>query len=231
MEMRSLKSLCIVAVVGLSIVSVKAQQVIPAVADAETTPVVEQETPVADKASPAVKTEAKAAPIFGVSGALPNDRFFIKPHVWSGYNIGKYKSGWGYGGGIRLLYDCRARLLGGSVFVGVEASYMAPLGFVMPEKRSDATVTDYHQQNYLVLPVILEQNYPLFKGTFTLGTGVSYYKGIQANRKNAVGMITNIGWFPIYKGKAITPQITYRNDWVFDKNQTNTQSICIAVNF
>lgn len=226
-----MKSVLLLLSMCIIISGLKAQQVIPAVADAETTPVVEQEAPVADKASPAAQTAAKAAPIFGVSGALPNDRIFIKPHVWAGYNIGKHKSGWGYGGGIRLLYDCRARFLGGSVFVGLEASYMAPLGFVMPEKRSDATVTDYHQQNYLVLPVILEQNYPLFKGTFALGTGVGYYKGIQANRENAVGLITNIGWFPIYKGKAITPQITYRNDWVFDKNQTNTQSICIAVNF
>lgn len=228
MEKRYLVKTCIVALLSVSVGSLKAQQpATPATADAETTPEVEQNVVIAP-----AKTEAKtAAPIFGVSGALPNDRIFIKPHVWAGYNIGKHKSGWGYGAGIRLLYDCRARFLGGSVFLGTEVSFMAPLGFVAPEKRSDATTTNYHQQNYLVLPVILEQNYPLFKSTFTLGTGVGYYKGIQANHENAVGLITNIGWFPIYKGKAITPQITYRNDWVFDKNQTNTQSICIAFNF
>lgn len=178
--------------------------------------------------------EATAAPAQDVVVApKPNDRIFIKPHIWSGYNIGKHKSGWGYGGGLRVLYDLQARFLGGSVFVGAEVSYMAPLGFVSPGPRTidPPSTGNYNQQNYLVLPIILEQNYPLFGNTFTIGTGFGYYKGVQENKENALGMITNIGWFPIYKGRAITPQITYRNDWVFDKNGTNVQSISLALNF
>ena len=215
--------------VTLTLPTLLAQEPIPALADGEEPTKEEHNTPIA--APPATIATETATPV-QIFTPLPNDRFLIKPHFWCGYNIGKNKSGWGYGGGVRFLYDFQARFLGGSVFAGVEVSYMAPLGFVESKDRS-AMVSNrnYSQQNYLVLPIILEQNYPLFKSTFTIGTGFGYYKGIQANSENAVGMITNIGWFPIYKGKAITPQITYRNDWVFDKNQTNTQSICVAFNF
>lgn len=220
------KAIVLAVAVAFMAPTLKAQT--PTLAEGEEPATIEHNTPVAN---PQEVATSPAAPI-QIFTPLPNDRFFIKPHFWCGYNIGKNKSGWGYGGGLRFLYDFRARFLGGSVFAGIEVSYMAPLGFVADDTRSDASSSkQYNRQNYLVLPLILEQNYPLFKSTFTIGTGVGYYKGVQANRENAVGLITNIGWFPIYKGKAITPQITYRNDWVFDKNQTNTQSLCIALNF
>jgi hypothetical protein len=78
---------------------------------------------------------------------------------------------------------------------------------------------------------MLEQNYKWFKYGFHFGTGIGYYFGIQDIKQNFIGMITNIGWFPVYEGKAVTPYITYRNDWVFDKNKTNMQSINIGLNF
>jgi hypothetical protein len=227
------KALVIMALMaGMAMPNLKAQEVVPAVADNVEPAVVAEPAEPAVVATPVVApADQKKAPIIGLEAGGPNDRIFIKPHVWSGYNIGKHQSGWGYGAGIRVLYDCNARFLGGSVFFGTEVSYMAPLAFVPSSARPTGSDVAYNKQNYLVLPLILEQNYPLFKSSFTLGTGVAYYKGIQGNRQNAVGLITNIGWFPIYKGKAITPQITYRNDWVFDANQTNTQSICLALNF
>jgi hypothetical protein len=54
----------------------------------------------------------------------PNDRWFIQPQVFTGYTIGKYKSGFGYGIGIRCLYDFEKRFLGGPLFLGLETSFL-----------------------------------------------------------------------------------------------------------
>jgi len=158
----------------------------------------------------------------------PNDRWFIQPHVTSGYTIGKTTSGWGYGYGLRVLYDFERNFLGGPLFLGMETSFLSPLAFKPSEARNPVS---FNRQNYIVISPMLEQNYSWLKNGFTVGTGISFYKGIQDQTKNAAGLITNIGWFPIYKGKAVTPYITYRNDWVFDKNGTNMQSLSVGLNF
>ena len=156
----------------------------------------------------------------------PNDRWFIQPQVFTGYTIGKYKSGFGYGVGIRCLYDFQKRFLGGPLFLGVETSFLKSLGFVHPENG-----IEYTRQNHLIVSAVLEQNYKWLKYGFHIGTGIGVYQGIQNLTKKSVGMITNIGWFPIYEGKSVTSYITYRNDWVFDVNKTNMQSISIGLNF
>ena len=156
----------------------------------------------------------------------PNDRWFIQPQIFSGYTIGKYKSGYGYGVGIRCLYDFEKRFLGAPLFLGLETTFLSSLGF-----EHFKNGFDYNRRNHLLVSAVLEQNYKWFKYGFHIGTGIGYYLGIQDLNKNSIGMVTNIGWFPIYEGKAITPYITYRNDWVFDKNKTNMQSISIGLNF
>ena len=156
----------------------------------------------------------------------PNDRWFIQPQIFAGYTIGEYKSGYGCGGGIRCLYDFEKKFLGGPLFLGLETSFLSSLGFAPSEYG-----IVYNKQNHLILAAVLEQNYQWFKCGFHFSTGIGYYIGIQGLNKNSIGMITNIGWFPIYKGRAITPYLTYRNDWVFDKNKTNMQSISIGLNF
>jgi hypothetical protein len=156
----------------------------------------------------------------------PNDRWFIQPQVFTGYTIGKYKSGFGYGIGIRCLYDFEKRFLGGPLFLGLETSFLSSLGFEHSENE-----LDYSRRNNLIVSAVLEQNYKWFKYGFHIGTGIGYYFGIQDLNKNSIGMVTNIGWFPVYEGKAVTPYITYRNDWVFDRNKTNMQSISIGLNF
>lgn len=156
----------------------------------------------------------------------PNNRWFIQPQIFTGYTIGEYKSGFGYGVGIRCLYDFEKRFLGGPLFLGLETSFLSSLGFVPFENGFD-----YNRRNYLLVIAVLEQNCKWFKYGFHIGTGIGYYLGIQDLNRNSFGMVTNIGWFPIYEGKAVTPYITYRNDWVFDKNKTNMQSVSIGLNF
>src|ERR1035437_7914141 len=70
---------------------------------------------------------------------LPHHRWFIKPHAIAGYNIGSQNIkgigkdqpgyGFGYGAGIRCLYDFRKIFLGGSVFAGLETYFLSALGF------------------------------------------------------------------------------------------------------
>lgn len=157
----------------------------------------------------------------------PNDRWFIKPHIIAGYTIGKEQSGFGYGVGIRGLYDFETRFLGAPLFLGLETSFLSPLGFY----DSKTGTENFRKQNYLILTPALEQNYKWLNNGFTIATCVGYYIGIQENTRSIVGLITNIGWFPIYNGKEITPYVTYRNDWAFDKNGTNMQSISLGLNF
>ena len=156
----------------------------------------------------------------------PNDRWFIQPQIFTGYTIGKYKNGYGYGAGIRCLYDFEKKFLGGPLFLGLETSFLSSLGF----KNSEIGY-DYNKFNQFIISAVLEQNYKWLNYGFHIGTGIGYYIGIQDLNTNSIGIITNIGWFPIYNGKVVTPYITYRNDWVFDKNKTNMQSISIGVNF
>ncbi|HEY4799939.1 MAG TPA: hypothetical protein VII99_12740 [Bacteroidia bacterium] len=168
---------------------------------------------------------------------LPHSRWFIKPHIIAGYNLGTSKNeiksivqeqpgfGYGYGFGIRGLYDFRKIFLGGSVFLGVETSFLSSLGFEYTEDKFN-----YNRLNYFLVAPVLEQNYKWLRNSFQMANGIAFYNGIQRFNKNAFGLITNIGWFPIYRGKAITPYITYRNDWVFDK-KTNMESISLGVNF
>lgn len=111
----------------------------------------------------------------------------------------------------------------------MEETYLSSLKFTQYNPAIDKYA--YKRQDYALTSAVLEQNYGIFKNSFNIGTGIGYYKGIQALHTSAVGLITNIGWFPIYKGKSITPYISYRNDWVFDKNGTNMQSICLSVDF
>lgn len=110
--------------------------------------------------------------------------------------------------------------------MGIEASFLSSLGYLNIKNR-----VDHNKQNHLIASAVLEQNYKWFNYGFNFGTGVGYYFGIQDLIENSIGMITNIGWFPIYKGKNITPYITYRNDWVFNDNKINMQSISIGLNF
>lgn len=159
----------------------------------------------------------------------PKYRWFIQPQYFAGYTLGNAQSGWGYGAGMRCLYDFRQKFLGGPLFLGLETTYLSALNFVSYNPSTDRY--DYKKQNYVVVAPVLEQNYNWLKNGFHIGTGVGYYKGIQDLNKSAWGIITNIGWFPIYDHKSITPCITYRNDWVFDKNQTNMQSISLSLNF
>jgi len=156
---------------------------------------------------------------------MPNDRWFIKPHIITGYTIGTYQSGYGYGVGIRCLYDFEKIFLGGSVFLGLETSFLSPLGF---ENYENVNPGKY---NYLIVSPIVEQNYKWLNYGFQFGFGFGDYMGIQFPNTNVGGFITNIGWFPIYNGKAITPYITYRNDWIFDKNKNNMQSLNLGINF
>jgi len=158
----------------------------------------------------------------------PNDRWLIKTQLFSGYNIGKDVAGFGYGAAVRCLYDFETRFLGGPVFLGIESGFVSPMGF---EKPRDDSRVDYSKMNYMVTSVVLEQNYPWLKHGFNIGTGLAYYHGVQDLNSRAIGLITNIGWFPIYKGKSVTPYITYRNDWVFDSMGTNMQSLSLGLNF
>jgi hypothetical protein len=151
----------------------------------------------------------------------PNDRWFIKTQLISGYNLGKQINGFGYGAAVRCLYDFETKFLGGPVFLGIESAFVAPLGFVQP--NNDSRI-DYSRMNYMATSVVLEQNYPWLKHGFNIGTGIGYYRGVQDLNKNAVGLITNIGWFPIYEGKSVTPYITYRNDRVFDSLSTTIKA-------
>ena len=167
---------------------------------------------------------------------LPNSRWFIKPHVIAGYNIGSQNLkgigkdqpgyGFGYGAGIRCLYDFRKIFLGGSVFAGVETSFLSALGFEDFDEGENL-----RRKNYIVISPFLEQNYKWMHYAFQVGNGIGFYKGVQAQNKNAIGLITNIGWFPIYRGKKITPYITYRNDFVFDRKATNMECISVGINF
>jgi len=160
--------------------------------------------------------------------AKPNDRWFIKPQVFFGYNSSKLANGWSYGAALRCLYDFEARFLGGPVFLGMESAFISPMPFVEQDRGSKLDPT---KMNYVVTSIVLEQNYPLFNHGFNMGTGVGFYKGIQDMQQNAVGIITNLGWFPIYKGKTITPHISYRNDWIFDSKKSNVHTLSIGLNF
>jgi hypothetical protein len=156
----------------------------------------------------------------------PNDRWFIQLHFFTGYTFGEDKSGLGYGVGIRCLYDFERKFLGAPLFLGMETSFLSPLGFEHFKNESY-----YNRKNYFIVSPVLEQNYKWLKYGFHIGTGIGYYIGMQDNYMNSIGMITNIGWFPVYEGRPVTPYVTYRNDWVFDKNKTNMQSISLGLNF
>ena len=112
------------------------------------------------------------------------------------------------------------------LFLGLETSFISSLGFVHSEIGFD-----FNRQNHLIISAVSEQNYEWFKYGFHIGTGIGYYLGIPALNKNSIGRITNVGWFPIYEGKAVTPFVTYRNDRIFDRNKTNMQSFSIGINF
>ena len=159
----------------------------------------------------------------------PKYRWFIQPQLFAGYTFGNNQSGNGYGAGMRCLYDFQRKFLGGPLFLGLETTYLSSLSFVTYNPYTDKF--NYRKQNYVVISPVLEQNYSWLKNGFHIATGFGYYKGIQDMNKSSIGMITNIGWFPIYEKKSITPCITYRNDWVFDKNGTNMQSISLSLNF
>jgi hypothetical protein len=164
-----------------------------------------------------------------INDLKPKNRWFFQPQVFAGYTIGNNQSGWGYGAGMRCLYDFEKRFLGGPLFLGMETTYLSSLNFTTFNPATDKY--DYRRQNYVVISPVLEQNYSWLKNGFHIATGFGYYKGIQDNKGGAAGMITNIGWFPIYEHRGITPCITYRNDWVFDSNGTNMQSISLSLSF
>jgi len=180
-----------------------------------------------------------------------NDRWFIQPHLIFGNTTGndnyyvngvQHKndlgSGWGYGAGMRCLYDFKTDFMGSPLWLGMEASYLSTLG-VNPttnDNHYDKNNPQYvghsptYAWHYLIIAPVLEQNYKWFKHGFQLGTGIGYYKDIKGVH-DSWGIITNIGWFPIYKDKRVTPYITYRNDWIFDRNATNVNGLGIGLNF
>ena len=154
----------------------------------------------------------------------PDQNWIIRPQVGVGYTFGKQEKGQAYHYGARILYSARRMFLGGTVMFGGE--YMILDAHETTDNLSNPL--DESRAKYLVLAPMFEQNYKVLKNSLSMTTGVGYYIGIQSSQQNAVGLITNLAWSPLTSMMRIKPYISYRNDWLFNENQTQTHSISIG---
>jgi hypothetical protein len=139
-------------------------------------------------------------------GFLNADCF--RPNIGIGYtnSYGKDASGFGYHIGGRFLLEA-----GSNKKYGLEITYIS-------------AVTS-ENKNYVSIGIVLEQNK---YDWFNMSIGTIGYINIKDSTK-PFGIVTNLGWER--KISHLSPFITYRTDWIFDKVILNINSISMGITF
>lgn len=143
---------------------------------------------------------------------------FLRPHAGVGWASGYNRSGNALAlhAGGRLLFPAPLSPKVAATF-GLEATYL----------QLDITGRDIFSERYAVVGVVLEMT--VVKG-FNLGIGTLGYIGIGANDRNPFGVVTNLGWEPMWDSR-VRPYITLRTEWIFDQATYNVMSLSAGITF
>jgi hypothetical protein len=153
-----------------------------------------------------------------IDAASERRYLYIRPHAGVGWASAYNRSGNALAlhAGGRLLFPAPLSSKVAATF-GLEATYL----------QLDITGRDIFSERYAVVGVVLEMT--VVKG-FNLGIGTLGYIGIGANDRNPFGVVTNLGWEPMWDSR-VRPHITLRTEWIFDQATYNVMSLSAGITF
>jgi hypothetical protein len=144
------------------------------------------------------------------ASCLENGR--IRPTFGYGVATSGDESGAGYHAGIRLLADASP-----TKRYGIEMSYLSPF----------ANKESLRHQNYLALGIILEQS---IYEQFVVTIGTLGYFGLDQNKNNPVGLLSDIGWEPRF-GESAQAFVGVRFETIFDTSTVARTSLSVGLKF
>jgi len=100
---------------------------------------------------------------------------------------------------------------------GVEVSYL----------DLDVSGRRAFQERYVAPGLVLEMT--LFRH-FLLGIGTIGYVGVAGTRGNPFGVVTNLGWEPLWD-RIVLPFVTLRTEWIFERRVFNVTSLSLGITF
>jgi len=164
-----------------------------------------------------IATPAGASPEYR-DLATENRVLEIRPHAGVGWASGYGRSGNGLAihAGGRLLFPAPLSPKVGARF-GLEATYL----------ELDVLKRNALPGRYAAVGIVLEMT--LFRN-FMLGIGTLGYVGVGDTMGNPFGAVTNLGWEPTWRSRAV-PYVTLRTEWVFDDVVYNVLSLSAGVTF
>ncbi len=147
------------------------------------------------------------------------DNLDIRPDIGYGYAVSKdHQRGMGYHAGVRILSSVRSL----STETPVKR-YGIAISSVSPFESKDSL----NGQKYIAVGIILEQTLP---GQFVITIGTLGYLGMDQNKNNPFGLLTEIGWEPVL-GKNEHGFIALRAETIFDTSTISRYSMSVGLKF
>lgn len=147
------------------------------------------------------------------------DNLEIRPDVGYGYAVSKdHKEGMGYHAGVRILSDVR--------------SFSTPTlqkrwGIYIAEVSPFESKSALRHEKYLAFGIMLEQTLPK---DFVITIGTLGYIGMDQNKNDPYGLLTEIGWEPM-----IGPQsqlfAALRYETIYDTSTITRYSLSAGIKF
>ncbi len=136
----------------------------------------------------------------------------FEPIFGVGYAASSANSGMGYHAGARILSNANPTKRWGG-----EITYISPFGF----KDS------LSHKNYIAVGIVLQQ---VFQEQFVASIGTLGYVGIDENKNNPFGLLTEIGWEPKITDN-VQLFVALRFEWVFEVSTIRSSSLSLGFKF
>jgi hypothetical protein len=162
--------------------------------------------------------------VFGRAGYAAEDAAFVdnldvRPEVGYGYAFSKdHERGMGYHAGVRILSNVSSLSSATSdKRWGIEISSVSP--FESKESLS--------HKKYVAVGIIVEQTLP---HQFVAAIGTLGYIGVDQNKNNPFGLLTEIGWEPKIGGNAhLFAAVRYES--IYDTSTITRYSLSAGMKF
>jgi hypothetical protein len=147
------------------------------------------------------------------------DNMEVRPEIGYGYAVSKdHKEGMGYHVGVRILSNVRS--LSTATLVkryGIEISSVSPF-------ESKAAL---NRGKYTAVGVLLEQTLP---DQFVITIGTLGYIGVDGNKNNPFGLLTEFGWEPKL-GNNAQAFAAVRYESIYDTSTISRYSLSAGIKF
>jgi hypothetical protein len=162
--------------------------------------------------------------VFGKTGLASGykdlvDNLDVRPDVGYGYAVSKdHDSGMGYHAGVRILSNVRSMSTATpDKRWGIEIAVVSPF-------ESKASLS---REKYVAVGLMVEQT---LSDQFVITIGTLGYIGVDQNKNNPFGLLTEVGWEPKFKDSThLFAAVRYET--IYDTSTITRYSLSVGMKF